>query len=90
MGSEVIIVAAGVIAMAVTAVAWWLIFPVIFTLNEDPKCDASFNARAAVVCARTYDMMGMIPMVGIGGIILSLYARASRRQYDEVDESGGF
>jgi len=87
MSSEVIIVAAGVIALAVTAAAWYMIFPIIFNLNEDTKCDAAFNVRAAAVCERTYDVMGFFPLVAVGGIFLSLFARASRRQTDEYFEA---
>lgn len=87
MSSEVIIVAAGVIALAVTAVAWYIIFPVIFELNEDPKCEAAFNARAAEVCERTYEIFGFFPLMAVGGIFLSLFARAARRQTDEYFEA---
>src|SRR6185503_7854000 len=86
VSSEVLIVVTGVIAVSVTMLAWWTLFPLIFDLNEADKCQAAFNVNTAAVCEKTYQMMGILPPVAVGGIFVSLFMRSARRQSDEVTE----
>lgn len=84
MGSEILIVITGAVAMTVLAAGFYLIQPVFLEVQTNPNAACQANERCMAVFDTQYNVQLMIYEVFLGGIILSLYIRAVRKSAVET------
>ena len=88
MGSEILIVITGVIAIIVLAAAYYLIMPVFLEIQQNPTADCQASAECTAIFDRQYDVMFVLFELFIGGIFFAMYMRAVRR--DSIETTGGY
>lgn len=88
MGSEILIVITGAVALMVTAAGYYLITPLFLEIQQNPTADCLANPNCTAIFDRQYDIWFVIFELFIGGIFLSMYLRAVRR--DSVETLEGF
>lgn len=74
--------------MMVLAAGYFLIFPVFLNIYDNPTPACQANSNCTSIFATSYDVMFLLFEMMLGGIILSIYVRAVRR--DSVETEAGF
>lgn len=89
LGSEILIVISGVIALVALAASFYLIFPIFLNIQTNPSPDCAASASCMAIFDRLYDVMFVIFAVFTGGIFLAMYMRALRKDSTVSYSSGG-
>ena len=79
----IVIVITGLVAVMLTGMGSYIMMPVMYNLyNSDDVQNMTGQPRATA--DNLYQVFNFAPMLFVGGVFLSMYMRATRRQSDEA------
>lgn len=89
--SQILIAVSGMIAMGFLALAYFLLTPLFLPLQHaaanQAGNDTTSGSRPVTVITSMYNLWFFMFAIFLGGTVIALYARASRK--DTIEESSG-
>ena len=77
------LIVTSLLALMITGMATYLMLPVMENIYDSDATD-ELNPTGRASADNLYNVYAIMPLLFVGGIFLSLYMRAARKQSDEA------
>lgn len=81
----IVLIITGIVAVMLTGMGTYIMMPVMYDLYNSDNVQ-NMTGQARQTADTLYEVYTFAPMLFVGGIFLSLYMKATRRQSDEIFE----